>query len=1310
MTPRQRILAILNRKSVDRLPRDFWHDHIESVTHQSVGHWLRTWQTFLLGFVVLALNSLPGATVVPAANPVGYADGRPSAKYRLEAQDAGVVLQHGDGPDRCDYLGARDVWVWKSGGTYFMHYDGAGTNGWLACLATSRDLTNWTKFGPVLALGQTNEDDSASASYGTTYFDGKKWHMFYLGTRHATPAPDRIPTVPYLTMKASSASPWGPWVKEPAVLPFRPGDIPAANYGTAWGVVASPGMIVKSGDEYLMFVSGGGYSAKNNRGPFGNITLARTKDIEGQWSFDPQPMLPWDETCENSSLYFEPTNQTWFLFCNHIHHCTDAVWVYWTKDLNHWHSDDKAVVLDGTNCRWSHECIGLPSVVQVGHRLAIFYDAPGGDSTSHIKRDVGLAWLDLPLNPPIALSDRQPVQTIHPDGLRAAGAAQAGLVPRGLRCEYLDHPLGLGVAQPHFSWQLPGATARETAYRVLVTSDDQAAVVWDSGKVESAAQNGIVYDGKSLTGKTAYSWRVSTWDQSGHESPWSNPATFETGILDLEKDWAGVWVGGPPADATNQFNLIRRRFDLPAGKRIVKARAYVAAQHFPLSFFVFRVNGRMPEEVFPLRSSTFFGVGIYTLDVTKLLHPGENVFGAMFGDIGNPRNNDKSRDQNSLLCDLTVWFADGSRTNLGTTAQCLGYQGGPVISADMYDGEVYDARRNLAWDQPGFDDRDWQPCAVLTKVAKPKQAVLNRVCVFDTLAPVKVTQPKPGVFIADVGTQISGWAQLRVSGPAGTRVTLRYAERLYPDGTLDMSTITNAIPAKQTDSYTLSGQGTETWEPQLTYHGFRYVELTGFPGVIKSKNLRFRRAAADVQRETAQFECSNPSLNRIYQAFYNTELDNLMFDHSGCNQRAERAPWTADVMCVSEASMAYFDVAHFFQEMWIDLSNARSGPHGESSAVLYDAGGFALLWQSHCVRVPWDYWQAYGDKMYLAPGFERAQKFCDCLVNWFDKLDEVVYDAKTRAVVTHTDRGDWLIDAETPWHDPDGKPRDNFLKYWGDWQHPALAPGPAHAHPWTLNASFLTSAYYFHDLDLTARMAAALGKADDAAHYHELAGKVRDAINARWLKEKRFYCDNDQTPNAVALDFGIVPAAARTAVLASLLADIQARTNHLNTGVLGTLSLVPALADNGRNDVVFALATQHSYPSWLYMMDRGPGTFWEDWNDAPLSKCHMYLGGSIAAWLLQHVAGIKPLQPGYEQIEFRPALVGDLTFARATVPTVRGPVTSEWSRHGHTFHWKISVPPNSSATVYVPGQTPVVVSAGIHKFTSVIQLKTPDSK
>jgi len=330
-----------------------------------------------------------------------YPDGRPTATLRMDAKDQGVVLKHGDGPGQCDYLGAREALIFEENGVYHLFYDGAGPKGWLACLATSKDLQTWEKKGPILDFGKPGEDDSASASSPWVYHDGKEWHMFYLGTPNASAAPNFIPSPPYLTMKAKSESLAGPWTKQYDIVPFRPGDIAASNYGTSSAVVASPGMIVKNNDEFMMFFAGGGHSSENGQGPYGHISIARTKDLNGKWTVDPHPMLPWSETCENSSLYFEPSNKTWFLFTDHIGDgYTDAIWVYWSKDLNKWDPANKAVVLDGQNCTWSKTCIGMPSVIKVGNRLAVFYDAPGGTSTSHMKRDIGLAWLDLPLSPP----------------------------------------------------------------------------------------------------------------------------------------------------------------------------------------------------------------------------------------------------------------------------------------------------------------------------------------------------------------------------------------------------------------------------------------------------------------------------------------------------------------------------------------------------------------------------------------------------------------------------------------------------------------------------------------------------------------------------------------------------------------------------------------------------------------------------------------------------------------------------------------------------------------------------------------------
>ena len=327
------------------------------------------------------------------ATPVVYPDGRPGASWRLDAIDQGVVLKHGDGPGQCDLLGAREALIFEEKGVYHLFYDGAGPKGWLACLATSQDLKTWTKKGPILEFGKPGEMDAAAACSPWVHFDGNDWHMFYLGTPHTSPAPDLIPAFPYLTLKAKSKSLGGPWIKQPEVVPFR------TQPGTYYSATASPGHIIKQGEEYWQF-----FSASTSQPCLRTLGIARTKNLEGAWTVDAKPIVPAAEQVENTSLYFEPANRTWFLFTNHIGleggEYTDAIWVYWSQDLNRWNAADKAVVLDGRNCRWSRKCIGMPSVVKVGNRLAIFYDAPGGDSKSHMRRDLGLAWLNLPLTPP----------------------------------------------------------------------------------------------------------------------------------------------------------------------------------------------------------------------------------------------------------------------------------------------------------------------------------------------------------------------------------------------------------------------------------------------------------------------------------------------------------------------------------------------------------------------------------------------------------------------------------------------------------------------------------------------------------------------------------------------------------------------------------------------------------------------------------------------------------------------------------------------------------------------------------------------
>ena len=341
-----------------------------------------------------------------------YSDGRPSAKYSVLAEDAGIVLKHGDGPGQCDIRGAREAVVYKEDGLYHLFYDGAGSKGWLACLATSTDLVNWTKHGAVLELGEPGSPDSASASSPWAIFHDGWWHMFYLGTPNASPAPDYVPSFPYLTMKARARKLKGPWEKQYDVTPWVPKE------GSWYSLTASPGYVIEHEGEFIQFMSGTvakeGYEnlPVDNLPPHSvqrSIGIARTKDLNSPWEVEDNPMVALEDQVENSSVYYEPTNQTWFVFTNHIglpddaenpREFTDAIWVYWSKDPLNWDPENKAVVVDGENCSWSKMCIGMPAIVEHEGRLAILFDAAGGESIDHMERDIGLAWLDLPLNPP----------------------------------------------------------------------------------------------------------------------------------------------------------------------------------------------------------------------------------------------------------------------------------------------------------------------------------------------------------------------------------------------------------------------------------------------------------------------------------------------------------------------------------------------------------------------------------------------------------------------------------------------------------------------------------------------------------------------------------------------------------------------------------------------------------------------------------------------------------------------------------------------------------------------------------------------
>jgi predicted GH43/DUF377 family glycosyl hydrolase len=342
-------------------------------------------------FSLLVLSGLYFTAAMAQSTP--YIDGRPTTSKRVVCSDAGVVLKHGDGPDSCDTYGAREAILNKDGGKY-LFYDGAGHDGWRACLAESDDLKTWVKKGAILPLGDPSKSDSKSASSPWVIKRKGIWHMFYLGTPHTSPAPDRIPAFPYLTMKAQSKSLEGPWIKQYDVQPFP------IDSNSFYTVTSSPGFIVKKDNKYLQFFSGAKLVNGETKRTLG---LAHTKDLDGTWTINPTPLFPPDEQVENSSIYYDNKSKTWYLFTNHIGitkengEYTDAIWVFWSKDIYHWNERDKAIVLDKQNCSWAKGAIGMPTVMRIGDKLALMYDGVNGNSTSHMGRDIGLAWIKLPI-------------------------------------------------------------------------------------------------------------------------------------------------------------------------------------------------------------------------------------------------------------------------------------------------------------------------------------------------------------------------------------------------------------------------------------------------------------------------------------------------------------------------------------------------------------------------------------------------------------------------------------------------------------------------------------------------------------------------------------------------------------------------------------------------------------------------------------------------------------------------------------------------------------------------------------------------
>ncbi len=821
--------------------------------------------------------------------------------------------------------------------------------------------------------------------------------------------------------------------------------------------------------------------------------------------------------------------------------------------------------------------------------------------------------------------------------------------PANLRCEYLLNPLGIDVPQPRFSWVLEHTERGQTqsAYQLLVatrveTLDHDRGDQWDSGRVQSDQSIQVVYGGKPLESGGTYYWKVRFWDKQGNASPYSRTAQFEMGLMGRE-EWKGEWIGGA--------NELRKEFVL--NSHVVRARAYVTA----LGYYELRVNGRkIGNNVLDPGWTTFSKRVLYTTyDVTSALKQGRNGVGAMLGSgwatLSHPPAFKGDYPAPAFLLQMSIELAGGQRMSVASDAAWK-VHAGPIVSDSIYDGEVYDARLETpGWDLPGFDDSGWKPAEVL----KPAVGVLSAqmmppIRVVDTIVPVALTNPKPRVYVYDMGQNFSGWAQLQVDGPGGAAVTMRFTELIYDNGMINRE---NIREIKARDTYTLRGEGVEVYEPRFTYHGFRYVELTGYPGTPGLDSLRGRVVHTAVE-SVGNFAASKPILNQIQKIIRWSQRTNLHSIPTDCDQRNERMGWMGDAQVTAEEAMLNFDMAAFYSNFVRDIRDVQ-GPDGTITDTVphrYGKRPADPAWGTAYPILCWTMWEQYGDRRILEDHYDGLKKYVEFL--------------RSRAP-------------------------DHILRYsyYGDWVSVEPTPG-----------AYVSAAYYYFDVHILAQTAEILGNSADAQTYSQLAAQIKEAFNRNFYDAATSnYLNGTQTANAMALYLDLVPKDRRPDVASNLTRDIVYRHDtHVTTGFIGVKYLMPALTQMGRSDLAYELATETTYPSWGYMISRGATTLWELWQEkaGPSMNSHNHaMFGSVGAWFYQALGGINlgSEGAGYRHLRIEPQMVRDLFWASASVETIRGSVSCSWRRDDASASIAVAIPVNSDATVVIPklGLTGAVV-------------------
>jgi alpha-L-rhamnosidase len=865
-------------------------------------------------------------------------------------------------------------------------------------------------------------------------------------------------------------------------------------------------------------------------------------------------------------------------------------------------------------------------------------------------------------------------------------AGSSALRPVQLRCEYLVNPLGIDATAPRLSWVLEAKSGergqRQTAYQVLVATTDAKLRanqhdLWDSGRTESDQSVQVRYGGKALASRVRCWWKVRVWDERGQPSVWSEPARWSMGLLS-SGDWQGAWIGTDLGADDLHAVYLRRSMKLPRRPR--RATAYICG----LGYYEFYLNGkRVGDHVLDPGFTDYDKRVLYaSYDVTDLVSVGANAVGVVLGNGWyHPVTPDLFgfekapwRQTPRLRMNLDLEYADGRRETVAADTSWK-WSTGPLVFNCIRGGETYDAGLEMpGWNEAQFGDSNWKPAVV---VQAPKGRLRAQIeppmRVTETVRPVSLTEPKPGVYLFDFGVNLTGWARLAATGAPGQKITLEYNEVLGPDGPLDMkNSHSHTYGRYQTGELILDQQGKGAFEPRFTYHGFRYVQVTGLSRKPELTSLEARGVHSDWE-PAGEFSCSNPKINKLEEAVRRT-LSNSAHSIHGEEPTREKMGWTQDGLNTMEAAIYNFRAAPVYTQYLFDMIDAQEANGHVPPIVPTNGWGRTKpdgsppdfsdpWWGGTLPYVAGKLHEYYGDQRALEEAYEPMKR-------WVDYLTSTA--------------------------------NEHLVDWWlGDWLEIG-APGRPKRTP-IIQTS--TAGYYFSVMAVV-RTAELLGKAGDAQRYRQLAEQIKTSFNAHFFDPQTgLYAPDSQTSQALPLYLDMVPEGKRELVLQRLIEDIHKHKDHMTTGFVGVMPMLLSLPDWGYEDLGYTVAMQEDVPGFLQMIADGWSTMGESLDNISGSRHHPF-GACIGTFLFREIAGIRtdPAGPGFAKVIIRPVL-GNLTWAKARYDSIRGPIASDWRREANRFALHVSIPANTTATVYLPAKNAEAITEGGKPLTQAPHVK-----